>query len=155
MVRATTFVERAVADGSDREARWHMLMAALQGGLTFQKGLGAVHALSHPLGELGVHHGTVNAILLPHVLAFNAPNIAPKLGAMSQALGLTRSNDIIEHVAGLVRRVGLPNHVGALGVTDEHVGPMAQKAERDSCNATNPVPLHARDYETIMRGALH
>lgn len=155
MVRAISFMERAVTESSDREARWHMLMAALQGGLTFQKGLGAVHALSHPLGELGVHHGTVNAILLPHVLEFNAPNIGLKLKMMSKALGLARSDDIIGHVADLIRRVGLPDRLGKIGVADEHVSTMSQKAERDSCNATNPVPLRADDYETIMRRALH
>jgi 4-hydroxybutyrate dehydrogenase len=155
MVRAVTFMERAVADSSDREARWHMLMAALQGGLAFQKGLGAVHALSHPLGELGVHHGTVNAILLPHVLEFNAPRIGPQLTAMANALGLKWSADVIAHVAGLIRRVGLPDRLGSLGVTEAHVQPMSQKAERDSCNATNPPPLRAKDYEVIMRRALH
>ena len=59
---------RAVRDPGDRPARWELMMAALEGGLAFQKGLGAAHALAHPLGALGVHHGTVNAILLPHVL---------------------------------------------------------------------------------------
>ncbi|MFX6335050.1 iron-containing alcohol dehydrogenase, partial [Acinetobacter baumannii] len=74
-------IETAVQDGASRAARADMMMAALEGGLTFQKGLGAVHALSHPLGGLksvSLHHGTINAILLPGVLRFNASHAARK-----------------------------------------------------------------------------
>ncbi|MEM8974447.1 MAG: iron-containing alcohol dehydrogenase, partial [Pseudomonadota bacterium] len=74
--RAVGAIKTAVQDGGNKQARWEMMMAALQGGLTFQKGLGAIHALSHPLGALkhvSLHHGTLNAILLPYVLEKNAP----------------------------------------------------------------------------------
>lgn len=154
MKRATAFLERAVADGSDRQARWHMLMAALEGGLTFQKGLGAVHALSHPLGELGLHHGTINAILLPHVLRFNAPNIVAKLESMSSAVGLREASGVIDYLSDLIVRVGLPTRLADVGVRVEQVTAISRKAELDSCNATNPVPLRASDYEAIMRAAL-
>ncbi len=79
LARAVGSIERAVADGTDRTARQELMMAALEGGLTFQKGLGAVHALSHPLGGLkepSLHHGTLNAVLLPAVLRFNEPHAA-------------------------------------------------------------------------------
>ncbi len=73
--RAWRFIQRAVTNGADREARWEMMMAALEGGLTFQKGLGAVHSLSHAAGALRsptLHHGMLNGVFLPHVLRFNA-----------------------------------------------------------------------------------
>src|SRR5690606_32170990 len=69
MKRIFDHIERAVADGRDQQARWNMMMGSVEGAMCFQKGMGAVHALSHPLGALGHHHGTLNAILLPHVLA--------------------------------------------------------------------------------------
>ncbi len=84
-------IERAVADGSDKQARWEMMMGSLEGGLTFQKGLGAIHALSHALGALkepSLHHGTLNAILLPPVLRFNAPVAAAKYARLAEAIGL-------------------------------------------------------------------
>ncbi|MGT2437912.1 hypothetical protein ACU4GH_21185 [Bradyrhizobium betae] len=76
--RAWHFIERAVTDGADREARWEMMMAALEGGLTFQKGLGAVHSLSHAAGALRsptLHHGMLNGVFLPHILRFNAQSV--------------------------------------------------------------------------------
>lgn len=154
MARAVKFIGRAVRDGGDREARWQMMMASLEGGLTFQKGLGAVHALSHPLGELGLHHGTTNAVLLPHVLRFNAPLIGDKLARMATALGLDGPDAFIGALADLIREVSLPTTLSAMGVREEHVAVMARKAEQDSCNATNPAPLLARDYEIIMRRAM-
>src|SRR3954463_14243161 len=79
--RIMRHLERAAADGADREARSELMMGALEGGLTFQKGLGAVHALSHALGSLkgpALHHGTLNAVLLPPVLRFNAGHVGDK-----------------------------------------------------------------------------
>src|SRR6478735_9752784 len=105
LVRALNNIERAAARGSDREARREMLMAALEGGLTFQKGLGAVHALSHPLGglkQVSLHHGTLNAVLLPAVLRFNAPAAEAKYARIRQALGLAPDADLAEWIAGLV-----------------------------------------------------
>jgi alcohol dehydrogenase class IV len=154
MMRAVRYLERAVANGTDREARWHMLMASLQGALSFQKGLGAVHALSHPLGELGVHHGTLNAILLPHVIEFNRPRIEGKLQILSRALGLDGAGGLPDFFRDLARRAGLPATLSDLGVTEAAIRSTAAKAERDSCNATNPVPLKADEYETIMRRAM-
>ncbi len=88
--RAMRFLPRAVAEGGDREARAEMMMAALQGGLTFQKGLGAVHGLSHALGAIPdpvLHHGTLNAVILPAVLRFNAPAAAAKYPRLARAMG--------------------------------------------------------------------
>ena len=95
----------------DREARKEMMMAALQGGLTFQKGLGAVHALSHPLGglkEVSLHHGTLNAVLLPAVLRFNEPEARGKYAEIRKALGLAADADLAAWIAELVARLGMP-----------------------------------------------
>ena len=94
LARAVGAIERAVADGADRTARQEMMMAALEGGLTFQKGLGAVHALSHPLGGLkapSLHHGTLNAVLLPAVLRFNEPNAEDEVSVLRRMLDLPRT----------------------------------------------------------------
>jgi len=89
--KAWKYVERATRDGSDREARYNMAMAAMEGAMVFQKGLGAVHALSHPTGGLKgyrLHHGTLNAVYLPAVLRFNEPAVGEKYRKVAQLLGL-------------------------------------------------------------------
>ena len=109
--RAARFLEAAVADGGNAEARWEMMMAALEGGLTFQKGLGAVHAMSHPLGGLEdpvLHHGTLNAVILPAVLRFNEGHVGDKYERLREALGLAPGADLAAFVEGLNSRLGLP-----------------------------------------------
>src|SRR5260370_16319583 len=114
--RAARWIERAVYHGDDREARWQMLMAALEGGLTFQKGLGAVHAAGHPLGALGYHPGTLNAILLPPVLRFNAQAVPEKIAHFKAALGLTPGEGLADWLAQLTHRLGVPTPLSALGL---------------------------------------
>ncbi len=95
--RAWTWIERAVADGSDRDARWNMMMASMEGAMAFQKGLGAVHAMSHPLGGLEtatLHHGTLNAVILPAVLRFNEGHVGGKYERMRAAFGLPAGADL-------------------------------------------------------------
>lgn len=152
--RSLASIEVATFDGANREARWQMLMASLEGGMTFQKGLGAVHALSHPLGELRLHHGTLNAVLLPHVLDHNLPHVRDKLRIVEQAVGLPGSRALSQHLARLLRRLGLPERLSTLGVSAADVPAIARKAVLDSCNATNPVMLAAADYERILYSAL-
>ncbi len=101
-------LERAVADGSDLAARTELMMGALEGGLTFQKGLGAVHALSHALGSLkepSLHHGTLNAILMPPVVRFNAGHVGDKLARIKAALGLPAEADLAAELDALNRRL--------------------------------------------------
>ena len=117
--RLWRWLERAVAEGSDLEAPGEMMMGALEGGLSFQKGLGAVHALSHALGglpDLKLHHGTLNAILMPPVIRFNADHVGDKLARLNTAMGLAFATDL----AVESRRstgVSIPARLGALGVT--------------------------------------
>jgi len=98
--RAVRALPRAVADGHDRDARRDMAIAAMEGAMAFQKGLGAVHALSHPLGarhDLALHHGTLNAVLLPAVLRFNLPEIPPaRIARLRQVIGLDVDADLVD-----------------------------------------------------------
>src|SRR6185437_14477942 len=116
--RGWRHLETATHHGANLSARSEMMLCSLHGGLTFQKGLGAVHSLSHPLGALTekrLHHGTLNAIFLPHVLRFNAPACPEKLGRIAHALGLTREQ-LPDAVTKLNARLGLPPNLSAMGV---------------------------------------
>jgi alcohol dehydrogenase class IV len=152
LARAARHLERAVADGADREARWHMMMASMEGAMAFQKGLGAVHALSHPLGALPqrLHHGTLNAVLLPEVLRFNAAHVGDKSTRLAQALGLHAGADVAEAIAVLNARIGLPGGLGAMGVPRDVLPAIAEAATRDHCHGTNPRPASAADYLGIL-----
>lgn len=154
--RAAFNIERATRDGSDREARKEMLMAALQGGLTFQKGLGAVHALSHPLGglkQVSLHHGTLNAVLLPAVLRFNEAAASAKYTEIRRVLGLPVDADLAGWVAGLTQRLGLPGSLSQMGVPRAVLSAIAEAATQDHSSATNPRPATAADYLAILEAS--
>jgi alcohol dehydrogenase class IV len=155
--RASRHIERAVADGGDREARWNMMMAAMEGAMAFQKGLGAVHALSHPLGsleDLKLHHGTLNAIFLPPVLRFNRPSIGDKWERLGEAMGLKPGADVAAAIAALNARLGLPTTLRAMGVPAQVMPAMAEAATRDHCNPTNPRAASKDDYLALLREAM-
>ena len=151
--RAGRWIERAVAHGEDREARWQMLMAALEGGLTFQKGLGAVHAAGHPLGALGYHHGTLNAILLPPVLRFNAPAVPEKIARLKAALCLTPGDDLADWTEQLTHRIGLPTRLSELGLDPVLIPDLAEEASHEHLSETNPRPATTADYRRILEAA--
>ena len=151
--RAGRWIERAVAHGEDREVRWQMLMAALEGGLTFQKGLGAVHAAGHPLGALGYHHGTLNAILLPPVLRFNAPAVPEKIARLKAALCLTPGDDLADWTEQLTRRIGLPTRLSELGLDPVLIPDLAEEASHEHLSETNPRPATTADYRRILEAA--
>ena len=150
--RAAHWIERATTDGHDREARWNMMMASTEGALTFQKGLGAVHAMAHPLGALEglpLHHGTLNAVLLPAVLRFNEPAAPEKLAQLRQVVGA--EGDLGSWVAGLIARLGLPSGLAAMGVPADVLPRIAAEAERDPATETNARPATRADYEELLR----
>src|SRR5215211_3795169 len=152
--RIMRHLERAVADGADREARSELMMGALEGGLTFQKGLGAVHGLSHALGSLkepALHHGTLNAVLLPPVLRFNAGHVGDKYERLAACMGLARDADLATEIESLNARLGLPGSLGAMGVPESVIPEMAEKAEKDHSTPTNLRPCSAADYAALMR----
>jgi len=155
--RAMKWIEKAVADGSDRDARWHMMMASLQGGLTFQKGLGAVHGMSHPLGGLKqpvLHHGTLNAVILPAVLRYNAGHVGDKYERLAAAMGLTAGADLAAEIEALNRRLGLPANLREMGVTDDVIPRMVEGAFADHSTASNPRPVDAAGYEALFAAAM-
>jgi 4-hydroxybutyrate dehydrogenase len=146
-------IERAWRDGSDIEARSEMMMAALEGGLTFQKGLGAVHALSHALGglpDVPLHHGTLNALLMPAVLRFNASHVADKLDRLRTALGLPPNADVATELEALNHRLDLPSGLAALGVTPSMLPRVVEHALADHSHATNPREATADDYRRLL-----
>ncbi len=155
--RALRFVERAVADGSDREARWQMMMASMEGAMAFQKGLGAVHGMSHPLGSIPdpiLHHGTLNAVCLPAVIRYNADFVGDKYDWVKRIWGLAPEADLADEVAALNTRLGLPANLREMGVTEEMIEPLIPHAVVDHTTATNPRPLGAEDYRVLFLEAL-
>ncbi|KLK90102.1 4-hydroxybutyrate dehydrogenase [Microvirga vignae] len=156
LVRALSNIEQAVAQGSNREARYEMMMAALEGGLTFQKGLGAVHALSHPLGglqQVSLHHGTLNAVLLPYVLEFNEDHSGAKYATLRQRLGLDANADLADYIRNLNKRLGMPTTLVEMGVPHGSLAEIAESATKDHSSATNPRPASAGDYLAILEAA--
>jgi alcohol dehydrogenase class IV len=146
-------LEKAVEGGGDLAARTELMMGALEGGLTFQKGLGAVHALSHALGGLkapSLHHGTLNAILLPPVIRFNAGNVGDKYERLKAAVGLPASADFADEVASLNRRLGIPAGLKTLGVPDDVLPWVVERALADHSHATNPRGATAEDYRALL-----
>jgi 4-hydroxybutyrate dehydrogenase len=156
LVRAVRHIERAVAQGADPVARHEMMMAALEGGLTFQKGLGAVHALSHPLGglkQVSLHHGTLNAVLLPYVLEFNASHAEAKYAVIRQRLELNDGDDLADYVRSLNARLGMPATLADMEVSRDSFATIAKAATEDHSSATNPRPASEADYLSILEAA--
>ncbi len=152
LVRGYGALRTAVADGSNRQARWDMMMAAMEGAMAFQKGLGAVHALSHPLGALpglSLHHGTLNAVLLPAVLRFNRRAIGGKWERLAEILGGAPDEKVDE----LNRAVGLPTRLSEMGVVAEQLPGIAAAALKDHCHATNPRRASEADYLALLKEA--
>lgn len=147
-------LERAVADGADRQARWEMMMGALMGGMSLQKGLGAVHAMAHPLGELDLHHGTIIAAVMPAVLRFNEPAAAEKYARLRQAAGLPAGADLAGWIEDLNGRIGMPPGLEAMGVAQGLVPGLAEAAAKDTLGLTNPRPASAEDYAAMLRQAM-
>jgi alcohol dehydrogenase class IV len=149
-------LESAVLDGSSRTAREVMMMGALMGGISFHKGLGVVHALSHALGSEGrAHHGTLNAILLPHALRFNREAAPNRLSELAARLGLGRAGEGPAHLITLTElvlaRLPLPRRLGKVdGLRHDRIPEYARLAMLDHCHRTNPRPCTQPDLEHLL-----
>ena len=154
--RGWAHIERATQNGNDREARFNLMSASMQGAMAFQKGLGCVHSLSHSLGGVDprLHHGTLNAVFLPAVLGFNAAADSVKtdkrLERMARAMGLDAAGDIADAVRDMNQRLGLPSGLRELGVPTESFGQIIKGALADHCHLTNPRIATAQDYEQLL-----
>ncbi len=162
--RGWSHIERATRDGSDREARWNMMSASMQGAMAFQKGLGCVHSLSHSLGgaDPRLHHGTLNALFLPAVVKFNASAEAMvrdrRLARMAHAMGLgscdTEGNTIAEAIRAMNARLGLPSGLAAVGVTADLFERIIDGAMADHCHKTNPRIASRDDYRAMLEASM-
>jgi 4-hydroxybutyrate dehydrogenase len=154
---------RAVRQGSDLEARTNMMMAAMMGAVAFQKGLGAVHSLAHPLSSIAqLHHGTTNGILLPHVLEFNRLFSEGRLRDLAYVMELEGAQGspaeaataLIARLRKLLPEIGIPLTLGALGVTRDLIPVLARKAMEDACHQSNPRPCTEADMIALYEKAI-
>ena len=148
----------AVADGADLPARARMQVAASMGSTAFQKGLGAMHSLSHPCGAvLDTHHGLTNAVVMPYVLDFNRPAIEERMAAVARYLELPRPSfaAVLDWVLALRERIGIPHTLKEIGVDEPYARRLAPMAAEDPSSPTNPVPLDASNLEALYLRAIN
>jgi len=158
--RGWAHIERATRNGADRDARWAMMSASMQGAMAFQKGLGCVHSLSHSLGGVNprLHHGTLNAMFLPAVIRFNAsaPSIQSerRLQRMAHAMGLAgcdaQGTELCTAIRDMNARLGLPSGLRAMGVTEDLFERVIDGAMADHCHKTNPRLATRDDYRAML-----
>ncbi|WP_439886313.1 iron-containing alcohol dehydrogenase [Pseudomonas sp. MBLB4123] len=151
------YLPRAVAHGADVEARLQMLVASTMGATAFQRGLGAMHALAHPLGALyDAHHGLLNAVLMPYVLQANQASIGPQMYRLARYLGLSKAGfaGVLDWVLELRSEVGIPHSLGEIGIDDARIEQVGQMAEADPSAGTNPIPFSASQYSQLFEKAL-
>ncbi len=162
--RAWAHIERATRDGRDREARWNMMSASMQGAMAFQKGLGCVHSLSHSLGGVNpkLHHGTLNALFLPAVVKFNAKAESMvkdrRLPRMAHAMDIgacdAQGSEIADAIRAMNARLALPPGLAALGVTRELFDRIIDGAMADHCHKTNPRIATRDDYRAMLEASM-
>lgn len=148
------YLPRAYDNGSDIEARSRMLAAASMGATAFQKGLGGVHAIAHPVGSYyGTHHGLANAIILPYVMLHNRDAIAERMHIVARTLDLPGAGfaGVHEWVLTFRKRLGIPHSLGETGVTVSQPGVIGREAELDPSAGSNPVAIDAATYERLFR----
>jgi 4-hydroxybutyrate dehydrogenase len=147
---------RAYGQPDDLEARAHMMSAALMGATAFQKGLGAIHALSHPIGAIHkTHHGTTNAVCMPAVLRLNAPAIAERFDRAGAYIGIQGGFAGFQtFVEDFNRRLGIPERLSDLGVTDPDIPRLVAGALADPSCGGNPVELTAARVEALLDAVL-
>jgi len=148
----------ACADGDDLRARGNMQVASTMGATAFQKGLGAMHSLSHPCGSLlDTHHGLTNGVVMPYVLTFNAHAIEEKMTALARYLDLPdpSGKSVQSWVLALRDQIGIPHTLAELGVTEDLIPKIARMAVDDPTAPTNPVKLTVANLEALYANAIN
>lgn len=154
--RAWGHLAAATSEPGNRDARLNMSIAATMGAMSFQKGLGCVHSLSHSLGGLNpkLHHGTLNAIFLPAVLEFNRSAQTAieedKFSRLAHAMGLAGPDDVVPAVEAMTRRIGLPVKLSELGVEESLFPAIIAGALKDHTHKTNPREASPEDYQAML-----
>ena len=160
LARGWSHIERATRDGQDRDARLQMMSTSVQGAMAFQKGLGCVHSLSHSLGGKNpkLHHGTLNAVFLPAVIAFNAgaPSVVQerRLERMAAAMGLQAAADLGPAIKAMNARLGLPSGLAEMGVPVDWYERIIDGAMADHCHKTNPRLATRDDYRVMLDASM-
>ncbi|MEP3332643.1 iron-containing alcohol dehydrogenase [Sedimentitalea sp.] len=146
----------AYADGTDLEARAEMMSAAMMGATAFQKGLGAIHALSHPIGAVfNTHHGTTNAVVMQPVLRFNRPAIEDRLAMAAAYLDIEGGFDgFYDFVGSLTERLGIPETLTELGVSDPDIDALVASALNDPSTGGNPVAMTPENTKALLLDCL-
>jgi len=147
----------AVRDGRNVNARAFMMAASSMGAIAFQKGLGAMHSMSHPCSSLrGTHHGLTNAVVMPYVLAHNLGAVRERLAALARYLDLPgqSAESVVEWTLALRREIGIPHTLKEIGVDVDVLAEAAPMAELDPSTGGNPVPMKAADYDALYRKAI-
>src|SRR5476649_1480776 len=147
------FLPRAVKDGQDLDARLQMLVASSMGATAFQRGLGAMHALAHPLGALyDAHHGMLNAILMPYVLKANESVIADRIELLARYLELAQPSftSFLDWVLMMRDTLGIPHTLSEIGINAHDAAKVGEMAVVDGSAGTNPIPFSAAEYSRIF-----
>ena len=149
-------IETAVRN-PDVESRSNMLLASMMGAIAFQKGLGVVHSLAHPLSSLlDTHHGLANAVNLPYGMQFNIAGFEDRFVRMARALGVKNETGagVVEYLFDLNDRLGIPKTLGGIGVKHEHIETLADLAFADFAHPNNPKPVSREDFKNLYTTAL-
>lgn len=151
------WLPKACADGKDIEARSHMLSASIMGATAFQKGLGGVHALAHPIGAVfDLHHGLANAILLPYVMVRNRSGIESRLADAARYLNLADAsfNGFMDWILALRTELNIPHTLAEVGIDEAQAERIGADAKKDPSDGGNPIELSAADYSEVFRNAV-
>lgn len=149
-------LEKAV-NKPDLESRSQMLMASLMGAVAFQKGLGVVHSMAHPLSALlDTHHGLANAVNIPYGMRFNIEGSEEKFRRIAQTLELEKSSGeaVVQYLFNLNAAIGIPHKLGEIGVLPEHIEPLSDLALADFAHPNNPKPVSREDFRRLYTEAL-
>ena len=148
---------KAYKDGHDKDARWNMMMGSTEGAMAFSKGLGAVHSMSHALGanqDLRLHHGTLNAVLLPTILRFNRNHVGNKYSRIAIAMGKNKSIDLAIEVEKLNEKIGMPSCLSEMQVTENMIPDLVAHAMIDPSNITTPRVPTPEEWEQLFLEAM-